>query len=309
MADAATAGPLTAMQVDMLSEATESALPLVLGKFGYRCPPPPPAGELVEDTVAALATALTADVDRPAMVKQARWHFLTMSMRIHRQLDQAQSIARTSVLRRCARRVGSTARVLVPAVVAAGLKALIETAAKDLGPVASQSLGTLAENGVILATARITSWWHDLVQGTAIPSAADPTDAPDPVITHLSALFVHLGPLGASAETADKMLKTGLAVPSEILEQIRARVASIARHVRRLDQLREDRHPDDLRLAVAGAALVDATATIQDLGCVFAAPEGAKPAVDRIGTAALRVKAALSAAGYACGDEPTTLTW
>jgi hypothetical protein len=147
MADAAAAGPLTTEQVDMLSEATESALPLLLSQFGYRCPPPPPAGELVDDTVAALAAALTADVDRPAMVKQARWHFLTMSMRIRRQLGQAPPIAHTSVLRGCARRVGSTARVLVPAVVAAGSKAFVETAAKDLGPVASQMLGHWSRTG------------------------------------------------------------------------------------------------------------------------------------------------------------------
>ena len=36
--------------------------------------------------------------------RHARWHFLTTSMRIHHQLDQAQPITRTSVLRRSARR-------------------------------------------------------------------------------------------------------------------------------------------------------------------------------------------------------------
>jgi hypothetical protein len=129
------------------------------------------------------------------------------------------------------------------------------------------------------------------------------------VITHLSALFVHLGPLGASTELADHMLKTGSAVPGEVLEQIRAQVALIARHVQRLDQLREDRHPDDLRLAVATAALVDATATLRDLGRLFGVPGAARVAVDHVEAASMRVKAALSVAGYACGAEPATLSW
>lgn len=301
MADAAESGPMTPAQFDRLTEVTTMALPVLLANFGYRCPPPPPAGELVDDTIAALGAALAADGDRVELVREARWYFLTMSMRIDRQLERAPAAAKPSTLRRCARQAGTDARDLVPAVLGSGMRKGIELTAI---PVVSPVLGEFAGNLVKISAERIIGWWSRHKERSSAPSddrATPPPTGRDPLVTHLGAVIHHIGQARANAQLLDRMLSTEGEIPESLLATYREQAVTLTRHVRRLDQLRADRHPDDLRLGVACTRLVEAAAAMREPHAFTGEPGCAAAAADRVAPEAIRVKDALERAGHDCG--------
>jgi len=113
IADATVHAPAEGHEIEVAKILDSSTLPYILTTWGYTNPPPPAAKELVEDTAAALTTALKLPKDRRAAVQEARGHLITFRMRVSRQIAPLSMPRHTSALHNIARHVGATARILI----------------------------------------------------------------------------------------------------------------------------------------------------------------------------------------------------
>lgn len=241
------AGPLTTAQLDRLGELDETTLTVLLEVSGYRTPPPPSVGTLVDDTLADLAVALeppghrygvevaVGPVDGAARVLTAQRSLITLTMRVRRQITELEpSPLEPSVARASARRLGRAARWLLPKVAAASAGALAESLApgSGVGFVVGKAVAKVAEDGIELAGSLAAARLPDGTDST--DSTAEPLLIPaDPVLEHGAALVDQLTTLGRAAD------QRGPYAPADTGELDLARRS--ARHLRRLEDLLADR--------------------------------------------------------------------
>lgn len=222
--------PPSFQQLERVRQLDPLAFAALLEAAGYRSPPPPPAGELVDDTIRALLVAVTSFTDSGVdQVGGARWQLRTLVMRVRRQInDQEVPELAPSVLRSSARSLGQAARWLIPRVVAATAGAVVEAHApgSGVGLLVGRSVQRTAEDLGELAT--------EMVLG-------DPTPVPVMVIkdepgwTEIDPLSVHLAALSdqlhgvAFPSTSD--------IPAEYIRQI---AAEARRHLNRIEEIAND---------------------------------------------------------------------
>jgi hypothetical protein len=110
--------PMPAEYDRVLCDLDPHAFELLLEACGYRSPPPPPAGELVDETLAELAAALERPpgcVPPQAAVSQARRGLILTIWRVRRQVrDPNPTPASPSRLRSAGRTAARAARWIIP---------------------------------------------------------------------------------------------------------------------------------------------------------------------------------------------------
>ena len=135
-----------------LSNIDAHAFELLLEACGYRAPPPPTAGELVDETLNELAAALESQSGArpsPAAVSQARRGLILTIWRVRRQIQAPNPTPATpSRLRSAARTAGRAARRLIPLAVAGAAGAIVEihAPATGVGVVISKSAQKVTED-------------------------------------------------------------------------------------------------------------------------------------------------------------------
>jgi len=224
--------PPSYQQLERVRQLDPLAFAALLEAAGYRSPPPPPAGELVDDTIQALIVAVTSftasGVDQ---VGGARWQLRTLVMRVRRQINEqvAPELA-PSVLRSSARSLGRAARWLIPRVVAATAGAIVEAHAPGSG------LSLLAWQSVKRTSEDLSELATEMLIGDPAPVPVTAiTDEPgwteiDPLVVHLAALSDQLHGV-AFPSTND--------IPAEHVRQI---TSEARRHLNRIEEIANDRN-------------------------------------------------------------------
>jgi hypothetical protein len=228
--------PLSHEQLQRVSQLDPLAFAALLEAAGYTSPPPPPADELVDDTIQALITAVTSlrDVEIDE-VGGARWQLRTLVMRVRRQINE-QDIPELapSVLRSAARSLGRAARWLIPRVVAATAGAVVEAhlPGSGLGFLVGRSVQRTAEDVGELVT--------DMVIGNPSPapaavSAERSGSIEEPQWTEIDPLAVHFAAL------MDQLQALLFATLDNVqAEHVRQLGSEALRHLNRVEEIIDD---------------------------------------------------------------------
>lgn len=274
--------PLTRVQLDELTSLVWTALPVLLEAFGYRCPPPPPAHQLVDDTQVSLGAAfaaggvLVAGHERGELVRQARWYFLTFTMRVRRQIEFAPLGARSAAVRQAARETSSVASTLAPVVIGGVADVATEAGLIAVGVPAplAKIFGKLSEHGAKLGVEALIGWME---RRRAQTTPLEPSPTPDPVLVRLGAIATEHAQLENIVRTVmDREQEPDSAA-------YRATVRNLGGHVRRLGELIVDHGLNDPLMTDALADLDDALACAVDAARSFRRRPGmAAEAVDRL---------------------------
>jgi hypothetical protein len=260
----AAAEPLTADQLDRLRELDGTTLAVLLEASGYATPPPPPVDELVDDTIADLATALDAAArplpdaawgqdDQRQRVRAAQNSLITFTWRVRKQVTElTPSPLEPSLLRASARRLGGAARWLLPKVAAVSAGVLVESVVPGtgIGLVVGAAAKKVAEEGVELAATLAAARIPDGTQDSPARVNGPPSGRPlHPVFVHSAALIDQLHGLEEAGRDATD------AWPDDSERDVARRAA---RHLRRLEEVMADadRLDPDARLGIQEIARV-----------------------------------------------------
>ncbi|KJK43562.1 hypothetical protein UK23_32775 [Lentzea aerocolonigenes] len=258
--------PITREELDELNCLVWTALPVLLEAFGYRCPPPPPASKLVDDTQVSLGAALTAGDDRRELVRQARWYFLTFTMRVRKQVDFAPLGIRSAVVRQASREASSVAGTLVPIIAGGAAEVVTEAGLTAVGlpaPVAKVA-GKVSEHGIKLAAEALIGW---MKRRQPEPSSPEPPQAVNPVRVHLGAIATEHGRLTSIVDVA--MDPGSYGESQRDVAAYRAAARDLGRHVRRLRELIVDGGLDHPSVMDALADLDEAFVLVFDAASRF----------------------------------------
>ena len=259
-------------RLERLRRLDPDALPVLLEACGYHTPPPPPAGELVDEVMTELVAALHADPGEHIgeRIDRARSGlFLTVS-RLRRQLGvEVESPAQGSCLRTIGRRAAQVARLLAPSAVAAVAGVLVDptglTSATFFSLAAAAAVKKVVEDGVMEGSAWLIA--HSFL-AEARPESAEEMNA----IGGFTGMFAPVLPHGEALSTA--LHELGRLAKYEMPRRDAVPVEAVARrHVARMVQLIGDHHTADQYVVDAAARLVSAVDAI-DCACPPGGPHG-----------------------------------
>jgi hypothetical protein len=257
---------ITREELDELNCLVWTALPVLLEAFGYQCPPPPPASKLVDDTQVSLGAALTVGGDRRELVRQARWYFLTFTVRVRKQIDFAPLGIRSAAVRQASREASSVAARLIPVIVGAIADVATEAGLTSIGvptPLA-KIVSKLTEHGAKLATEALIGWMSRRQARQATP---EPSPVARPVRVHLGAIVTELARLTAIVEAA---LEPGVYGEGQCdVAAYRATTRDLGKHIRRLRELVVDDGLDHPSALDALADLDDAFDSVVEAASRF----------------------------------------
>ncbi|WP_370967354.1 hypothetical protein [Amycolatopsis sp. cg9] len=159
LADPSKHAPLSLQEIEKITSDAPLALPYILKTWGYSTPPPPPAEDLVNETVGALRASLSFQGDRRTAAQEARWQVITFEMRVRRQIPRLDNHADTTKLTNAVLTACTRARQLilpigsiVGALVGATGRALTENA----DPRTIEAVSTIAEQGARFGLTTLT---------------------------------------------------------------------------------------------------------------------------------------------------------
>jgi hypothetical protein len=227
----------------VLARVDPTAFETLLHASGYHNPPPPPAGELVDDTMRELADALRlnrSEPDRRAAIGRARRGLLLTIMRIRRQIVRTEpSPVEPAVLRSIARSTLTVARWVIPAAVAVTAGVLVEFAAPTtgIGFVVALAAKKVIEDRVQRGTERLLQRLEAPADDEQPPPPEKEEEMPPlPIVVanHVAAAATLLS--GVATQVGSAAHKPGFTLPDEH----RTALLAAHRHLARADELCAD---------------------------------------------------------------------